>query len=53
MTTIQTLPAKYYIAGFEEGLTLVGAEDKLPQWLGDETSWLNFHTRLVEIDLGN
>lgn len=51
--TIQNLPAKYYIAGFEEGLTLAGAQDNLPQWLGNKAAWENFNTRLIEIDLGN
>lgn len=46
MNTIQILPAIYFKTGFENNLTLVGVEDRLPQWMGNSTDFQNFDDEL-------
>jgi len=43
MNILKPLPAKYYKAGFENNLILVGVEEGQPQWMGNKVDWANFN----------
>jgi hypothetical protein len=40
--TIRIQPASYYKEAFNNNLMLVGVEEGMPQWMGDNTDWTNF-----------
>lgn len=42
METLKAQPASLYKRAYENNLMLVGVENGMPQWMGDETDWANF-----------
>jgi len=42
MNILKLQPASYYKEAFNNNLILVGVEDGVPQWLGNDADWINF-----------